>query len=154
MPIVFMNTFCHYKGFLYQYLLGREGQTVDPTIASKHARVKMELLYKRIDQYNTQEKLNILPKAKMVYLKNRILATASALYKFSIIHKQIGINEIEKFDKELKALNENVYKELETSHISTYSSFSFVGYWRKNHKSPLIIRLLREVRKVMGIESL
>ena len=135
-PVTYMNTFCYFPGYLYQYLMGREGQTVDIKISSKQTGIRFSLEYKRAKQYNLLQKSYNISRNKLEYLKLRQLFSWGNLYKVSILYNYFSMSQLREFDEELKQINEELYMELPNHKYGKYYGVKYIEYWRKNGRAP------------------
>lgn len=142
LPVTFMNTFCHFGGTLYQYLIGREGQTTDPAVSSKQVNVRFNLVYKRLSIYNQILLDGTLNKNKQLYLQHRLLTDASVMYGHALIDKTFTEEDIIGFDHEVKRLCKAIYDEIPLSIYCQYKGHSYIGYWRTHRRLPLVVKTL------------
>lgn len=147
LPITYMNTFCHYQGFLYQYLVGREGQTIDPTISAKQANVRFNLIYKRIGLYTQLSSLSNINQSKILYLRDRLFDSSYVMYKTALIDDAFSMQMIKEFDNTVRSLNVVFYEEIGASRLCRWRSMDFIGYWRKNNALPFCVRAIKVIYK-------
>lgn len=142
LPVTYMNTFCHFKGYLYQYQIGREGQTTDPSVSSKQVKARFILVYKRLSMYDQILTNGTLDKRKQFYLQHRLFVDASVMYGHGLIDKTFSKDDIISFDKEVKKLCRYIYEEIPKSAYCQYKGHSYICYWRKHHHLPFIVKTL------------
>lgn len=142
LPVTYMSNFCYYKETLYQYLVGREGQSISPEFVATQTQVKFFLIYKRIAIYNNAIIRGEIEKEKLIYLKNRLINGAAASYKRAIIHKQISPTDIVDFDKNLERLSKDIYDNVTISSYGRYRGLHFIKAWRKKYRLPFLLNLL------------
>lgn len=151
MPITFMDSFCYYNSSLYQYLVGREGQTIDNKIATKLYDVRCDLLLKRADYYLSVDRDNKLDKRKVNFLRNRLLEQSCSMYINALIFNECPISQIKIFDKELMKKNRQLYLELENSDLCKYKGIEFIGCWRKTGTLPCKVKLLKVLHVIAEV---
>lgn len=144
LPVTFMKTFCYYKGYLYQYLMGREGQTVDSKVVAKNAHLWFDLEHKRLQQYNQLIEKNDITKPLLEYLKLRMLFNWGNLYKICILYHYYETELLLKFDMGLKDKNVALYKELPYHRLGKYYGVEYINFWRKKGKAPISAILVYE----------
>lgn len=143
LPITYMNSFCHYDGFLYQYLVGREGQTIDPCVSAKQADVRFNLIFKRFDIYFKLSNNDVKKSNKNQYLRMRLIQSSSAMYKSALIEDGIPIAKIKEFDRKIKSLNKEVYDELAHCDLCKWKNQEYIYYWRLHNSLPLMVKLMK-----------
>lgn len=154
LPITYMDSFCYFQGKLYQYLVGREGQTIDVSVMSKQAEVLFNLIYKRIDIFMDLYNKGKLDNRKITFLKNRLLNSSYSLYKLSLIKEKISENLINEFDKGVKEHSLYIYEEISKSSICRFRNIEFIGYWRNRKKIPYTIKFYKiayKLKRIIGL---
>lgn len=106
-PMTMVRTFTCIPGVLYQYLLGRQGQTMDPAIARRQsdqlAKMLLELVKRRIS-YGKQDIYD-------TYMKIMMQAHNYTLYSRSNDEK-IRKNILIPYDKCVHSLSVKIFKEM------------------------------------------
>jgi len=143
LPITYMKTFCHFICFLYQYLVGRDGQTIDPKVTSKQVDVRFRLIYKRIKIYSDLVEKGETDKIKIQFLQNRLLNSSYFMYKSTLIQDNIPMEMIRNFDEGLKKIDNNFYDEMSISELCKWKGYEFIGYWRKHKRLPFSVKLMK-----------
>ncbi len=151
LPITYMDTFCHYQGALYQYLVGRAGQTVDKTISSKQYSTRFDLFYKRIDLFEKKSIDSNVDIKKKKYLENRLLHGAYTMYKNSLILHECSEMMITEFDRELKTRSIYIYNKIPNSKICRCRNIEFIGYWRKKQKLPFGVKVWKLLKNISNL---
>ena len=147
MPITYMDTFCHYQGVLYQYLVGRTGQTVDINIVSKQVQVRFNLIYKRIDYFKNACAEQNFDKAKKNFLNNRLLLNVYLIYWFGLLCDTYPEEMLIAFDREIKSRSLYLYDNLAKSKLCRYRNMEFIDYWRKTRSLPFIIKIIKKIKR-------
>lgn len=140
-PMSKVNTITYYKFDLYQYFIGREGQTMSPQLFNKNINQRITVSKSIISTFT--EIANNLDKNHYVYLKHRVLFMVTGIYKvflFSLTDANIEL--LHAFDEFIKATNYDIYMELDNSSIHEKIPYKYINYYHKYHKkSPLLLRL-------------
>lgn len=126
-PMTTIKKVYSYNTHIYEYLIGREGQTMDPHIKAKHMSDIMQCIYKLIASYTQYE--NIVTTELLTYMQTKLLYLIKEQYvsSFCTYNKHVKENLI-CFDNKIKELNTNIYFLIE----KTKSKFNYIRYWR-NH---------------------
>ncbi len=149
LPITYMDTFCYFRESLYQYLVGREGQTVDMSVSAKQINVHKGLLFKRIEIYRSLISKNNVSHKKLQYLKQRLIYKVSLIFHFGIIFDSFPKQDLMNFDRELKEFDKELYDDLENAPLLSYHNLKFLSYWRKHGELPFSIKVIRWISKVI-----
>ncbi len=149
-PMVNIKTITFFNLNLYQYLLGREGQTMSPQIITKNIShniiiaMKMILYLKKISNTNTPQ---------YFYLHQQLIKIIRNIFKLSLlpIHKSdLKLKEILEFDSFIRETNLVLYKEIEQITIHSFFPFKLVKYFHKHNSCPpYIIRFINNKLKNM-----
>lgn len=130
-PISTVQTTYYLPIKLYKYLVGREGQTMDPKIRAKSLNdrilvIKSMLCLLEKNKYSTQS---------YKWLKIKLLKSISAIYKSHIIDLRHTDNKLIEFDSFFKNNYPDLYIESEQYLIlSTKYKYNYGKYWRKHYK--------------------
>lgn len=147
-PITYMKTFCHFQGSLYQYLVGREGQTIDVAVTSKCVNTSFNLIRKRISIFEKEYDIKQLSLHKLEFLKGRLMNSIGTMYRKSLIKDEFSILLIEEFDNYLEKKNPYIFNEIGISKICKIRNLGYINYWRKHKKLPPIVKLMKFLYKM------
>ena len=138
-PMLHVVTMIYLDLNVYNYLVGREGQTVDKKVFVKKC-LELLLVIK-----------NILTTTSNMYFRNKcyvdkcIMHTLEYLYHTIIIYGNKKQNDLLKvFDKELQNDYNFYFKKLNQS-IVTKFSFRCIYHWRTNHFFSNVLRFILRV---------
>lgn len=142
-PISTVQTTYYLPIKLYKYLVGREGQTMDPKIRVKHLNDRIQVIKSMLNslennKYSTQS---------YKWLKIKLLKNISSIYKNNIIDLRQTDNKLIEFDSFFKNKYPDLYIESEQYLIlSTKYKYNYGKYWRKHYKlnycNPIILIFL------------
>ena len=125
-PMTTVNTLYYMDINLYQYLVGREEQTINPKVLLKSVRQYFHAIYVLIELYNRYQGDAVHKK----YIWWRIYSQASYLYNIFLCEKQnLDLAPLFEFDNKIKSLNGEIYNDLDDS---THCKFKFIRHWRKS----------------------
>lgn len=144
-PMRFVKTITFYRLNLYQYMLDREGQTMDPKLSTKRYQCFAIILERMISEYSQWN--NTLTSYSNTYLSNRILVLARSAYKIALLNNtsNISLKELDKLDLSISK-NINLYMELEKMPIHQMIPYKFIKLYHTKHKKPnFMIKLLYHI---------
>ncbi len=102
MPMSAVRSFVYYDIFLYHYLVGREGQTMDLAALAKNMHQNLDVLEKNINNYNN---IKVIPPTYS-YLWIRLISLTEYVYKLYLYNTAtMNLVPLIKFDRKLKSLN-------------------------------------------------
>ncbi len=129
-PLLYVKQFSFVPVTLYQYFVGRDGQTMDAAVLFNRRTHLIKTLTKCIDWINMEHS----PKMVTPYIEGRISMTVSFLY-FTLLVDNMGkaCPELVEFDKYLEKNASFAYRHLDKDVMSEASQFHFVRAWRKNN---------------------
>ena len=147
-PMITVNTLYYYPVVVYEYLVGRAGQTVEMDAhirnISHHIKSDYAMLnhFKLIDQTDSS----------YLYLKERCASCFEALYfRYLIIRpSSLDINDLIDIDKRI-SLVPTIYTETSKS---KWKHVPFIDLWRKNGATvnvPFSIKVLSFLYKMKGL---
>lgn len=131
-PVAWAKTVSYINENIYLYLVGREGQTVSSSIASRsvgHSVVRIKNTIALYNKYQNKDELS------GYYIKKRIVSEAERVYLRYIYmgRKVLDMKELMAFDKELKEMNTDIYTALENEKLAGFIPFYYIAKWRKKH---------------------
>ncbi len=119
---------------IYQYLVGRVGQTMDSKVLAKSITHTVQGFFKMVDDYASME----FQDEENRYFKQRLISRMKYIYHFYLMkyHKGKNIDEsaLIDFDDKLKSLNSEVYQ---WGNEIAILKIHYVSRWRKNHNDML-----------------
>ncbi len=129
-PFFRVRTLCYLPVNLYQYVVGREGQTMEPQAMLKnisHNRMITTRAFRFYQQYNPET----LPKVNAEELKRQIKYQFSYLYNMYL--KQQGydydLTSVIEIDKLLKQ-NSILYQEIGRNPYHRFLPIPYINIWR------------------------
>jgi hypothetical protein len=143
-PVVYMKTFEYRPITLYKYLVGREGQTVSPAIASKAAAVRWMLIKKRVELFENNK--TIFNLNQRTYLLNRLQISILGMMRNSILDG-LSLELTTEFDRWLMCKNRELYNLISTHKRAKIMGYNFVKAWRKTYMVPLLVRIFHILKK-------
>lgn len=144
-PIAKCNKLYYFNKTIYNYLLGREDQTMNESVYVKNINQLCKVTLSLAIKYVELENKNCFQKK---YLDFRLFNNLYYIYYIYIFKKYTHINELINFDSTIKKIDINIYNIPTDFTINRY--FKFVSYWRKKtgDKKPLLIKLNFLIAKI------
>jgi glycosyltransferase involved in cell wall biosynthesis len=151
-PMFFIKTIKIINIDLYQYFVGREGQTVNLLVTLKNIRHYFIIVDRMCSYYSCFE-LEKLSKNRNKFVLNKINILFGSIYRLSLIYqdkKDFDANLLQEFEKGIKKKSKIIYDNAEKIIIHKLIPFPIVRYWRiffdRLPESVLfILRLLRKL---------
>lgn len=134
LPIMNISSVFYVPVHLYNYFVGRDGQTMDPKIFLKR-RQEVFSVYNRILEFCTEYRL--LQNNLSVFYQKRLKGYYNSLYAQSLIYREFPSVELIAIDKNIQKKAPKIFEDM--SH-STFSKIRYIDIWRKNgYKIPLML---------------
>lgn len=140
LPMVNMQSVKYIKLDIYQYMIGREGQTMDPSVIARSLGHYFKLVGNRVEEMS-KRKLN-LSSAMEEYLYYKAMLMATFIYRAVLIRRIGDLNELVDLDEKIKATDNILYSKLEQEKMMG-TSFYYIKYFHKHHsRIPRIYSLI------------
>ena len=129
-PMITVKTVAYFDGYVYKYLVGRAGQTMNPEVKLRNITHTLRCALDMASVYE-QYKPVFLNSPVNEYLKARIIPFAKEIYVFALTHyndrtKRLLID----FDEELKSRSQYIYHLIGSKEVSSFKGFEYITYWR------------------------
>lgn len=136
-PIMNVQTIYYAPLDVYHYLVGRDGQTMDPIIYLKRRNEIFRVYNKILD---TCKERHLFCGSKALFYKRRLFAFYNRIYVQSLLYHQFPSIELAEIDKNLMEKSLEIYDALTPI---TFSNIRYVELWRKNnHVMPLLTSIV------------
>lgn len=141
-PFTRVKTVCYYPNILYNYLLGREGQTM-MSIKDKSMGQLMQVVLKICEFYSSSDYDN---KVYKNYLFRQILAQIHLIYSSGLLEKSYNVEMLKDFDVKIMKYP-SLYSE--SAKIKA-RRFPYVEIWRNNNrKESIFMKFIIKVLKIL-----
>lgn len=138
-PMAYAKTVWYVPLCVTQYLLGRDGQSMDPKVLARDFHVLGEIAIKMIRDY--QSLTTAASQDGREYLRCRILDLLRLIYHGGIMGWQ-GYQpniDLKALDVELKALDESLYCTLDEVKVSTRRfNYFYIKDWRRRYSKATV----------------
>ena len=148
-PMTQMSTLFYFNKPIYMYVMGREGQTMDPAIYRKRMPQLFQCLYSLM---NSLDALRLLPWARH-FAKEQLYKHSMVMYRFYLVdNPKEPRNLLANFDAMLKEKNKEVYEMCGRCEYRKKIPYYFVDEWRnKRHDYiPMNIRFNEMIYDILG----
>lgn len=130
-PMAYVETVSYFPEVVYRYLVGREGQTVDPKVSHRMVTQTMAVCDSMLRTYREIRK--DVAECKLDYLDSRLMKKIPSVYRI-ILLKSKGTSlykELVDFDENIRLCNVWVSSRLDREKIK-FIPFRYIPYWRRN----------------------
>lgn len=148
-PQHFVQTCVYIPFIIYNYVVGREGQTIDPKVLAKNASHNEKLVRSMIKFSNSLVDLN-----KNTYsnqrLENQIAYLTMLVYRTCLIlqDKESWDNEfLKSFDMFIYKERNKIYKQMSRLKYRKYLPIHYVRFWRATGKRFSLDWILKYIKK-------
>lgn len=126
-PMLRVNKVYAFDKCVYNYLVGREGQTMSPAVRMKSMSHLMKCMYGMIDVYNIY--FHEMNESKLKYFHARLIPQLKEIYisSFSCFSKSVK-EQLIRFDSEIKKRNIKIYSLVEQTNVK----FNYISFWRSH----------------------
>lgn len=139
LPMIMVKSVACFERFVYKYLIGRAGQTVNPEVKVKSMKHTALCVADMIRGYECHKK-EIAGHEVKEYLYARMIPLVKDVYVFSWSYYNDDMRKmLIDFDRQLKKLSQEVYELIGSKEISSFMGFRYIDYWRKNQNINLLL---------------
>lgn len=131
-PMITVERVLYYPHVVYNYLLGRSGQTMDSNVLVKNLWMDIIGIKKMLDQYLHLK--DCVSNTHKQYLEGQLSLRISVLYRYYLLstHNILDERELIDFDDYLKSKSSDIYSLIECYTIKKGKwNFPFISIWRK-----------------------
>ena len=142
-PMIAVESVAYFNDYVYKYLVGRPGQTMDSEVRLKSISHTQCCAWDMARMYK-QYKPVFEGKPVQKYLHARIIPCVKEVYVFALSHYDDKTRQmLVDFDNKLKEASEEIYDLIGSKEVSSFKGFAYIAYWR-NHKraNKTVMRLL------------
>lgn len=146
-PMAVSKTVLYYPHIIYNYVMGRDGQTVDDTVWIRNYWMEVKAIMKLVDLY-LQHKEDVSSGGCLFMQLQLKLYLTSIYYAFlKKYRKRVDYHKLKDFDDELKQKSLEVYSFVDDEKET--AEFYYIRFWRKhqftNVETYLLFRFLRRL---------
>lgn len=140
LPVTYMKTFVYFPYALYNYMLGRKGQTVNLDIYHRRVGDRIVGATKMLSQFI--EIKDKIPAYSKIFLRRKLMSRITNIYKTCILINR-DASPLELFDQRLREQDGSIYEEMNKREVHWLFKYEYVRQWRETQKMPpLIVSLI------------
>ena len=133
-PLLYVKTVLYCPCQLYKYLIGREGQTMNPAKMVRDVSqmiTVVETLLTKLSQSNNN-----------LILYGQLAPTITSVYHTFLVKDLCRHTSLlREFDKRIKDFDEDYYSSFDSVVLSKYLDYHYIREWRKNKLNVIILSL-------------
>lgn len=148
-PITQMSTLYYFNRPVYKYLMGREGQTMDPDIYRKRLPQLFQCMHSLLLALSD---LSLAPWAKR-FADEQLAKHSLSIYRYHLIEHQGEPRDLlTTYDAALKENNPEVYKICGTTEYRKKIPYKFINEWRSGRhvRIPASVRAKKALYDALG----
>lgn len=150
-PMCTVKNIFYISNSLYQYFVGRAGQTIDLGIFHKRINDRVKIAYSMLEGYLKFTSNKEYEKYKS-YLDFRIKYLFESIYTSYLVVNRENVG-VEKIDQLIYEKTPEIYKSLEMSTVSKFIPYKYISKWRKDRTlTPVAIsKIYLFLKKIQAI---
>lgn len=146
MPMTTVKSVVYFTGYLYRYLVGREGQTMDPKVERRMRSHHIVGLKTMVKEYDSMPQL---PDSAQKYIDLRIQDRIVKLYASFISVRDAGeLADLKEVDAFIKENSPRLYSDSEKYPVSDCIKYRFIENWRSNGFCQCVPSYVAFLRKI------
>ena len=131
-PIQYANNYIYYPEALYQYVIGRDGQTIQPDVFVRNYDQLLVVCRKVLSEYDFSKYNNKADR----YIRYKFSIVLDFIYRTIILNDfQINLKPLICFDEYLKSKHIIIYNMLGNIKLSRKLRINYICIWRNNNFS-------------------
>lgn len=133
-PMTGVKSVCHFDKYVYKYLIGREGQTVDPSVKAKRIPHVCRCVYAMCKAYEKYR--NSVSEQMRMYFYGRLAYMIKEVHVFCFLNYSIQNKGIlYQFDLTLKSISREIYDRIGSGKLN------YIRLWRTHSNlNPTLIK--------------
>lgn len=136
LPLSSIESFAYVNRVVYQYFLGRDGQTMDPTVQVRSIWQFEQIMIRLIKHLN-----NLPPEMRKTFsyitTNRHIECLTKVIYKICLVNQsedQFDNKLLMEFDSFIRANRPDLYEQMATLKVKPFFPVHYVKFWRKYGK--------------------
>lgn len=143
-PVGNVETIFYFNKPVYKYLLGRNGQTVDPEVFRKGLAQRMVISRRMVDFWTSHQN-----EKAQAYLDQCLLLRMRREYKRILLEKG-DLSQLLEFDRFVQEHSPKLYDLLDKSLFGRCEKIHFIRDFRKLHKASFRFRFCAVLHRILG----
>ena len=135
-PLVSVNTAIAYPKPIYKYLVGRQGQTMNPQTIKRNISHNEKCCRRIVKDYKS---FDAFDPAKQEYIDYKFMATMRAMYNWYLVqYSDLDLQQLVLFDDFIQSVDP-LYIELLDKQVLPYTHFHYIQQWHKKRQEQVKI---------------
>lgn len=131
-PLVSVNNLAYFNGILYNYLVGREGQTMSPAQLKKGVSQNQQCIVDLLKDY--KKYFNKGNKFVNEYLYDQVMISLRTIFESYLIkYRELSLSGLMRFDEDIRSISPDLYK-LSNRISMEGTCYHYVRNWHRSHK--------------------
>ena len=150
LPMVTVRTIAYFNEYVYKYLVGRVGQTMEPVFKLTNMLFVIRCAQDMASAYESHKSL-IEGSPVQHYMRARLIPFLKAAYVTALTHYNADTKKaLVDYDGELEKRSKEIYELIGSKEISSFMGFRYIDYWRQHkHADMFAIRTLSKLYLLM-----
>ena len=146
-PMLNVKTICYFNKTIYNYVQGRNGQTIEETTVAQRIDQLIFISKRMIKEFVSDS--SDINSYTYDYMKNIIMRTNNYIYQVILINckSEYNVEKLVDYDQWLSDHYHVIYKTLEDTSFKC-TSFKFISQWRKNGRNKISDDIIRKYEKI------
>lgn len=153
LPLPYIKTCVTFSPCLYQYLVGRDGQTVNPATFAKNYYQRVKICLRLLEDLKGLSAEN----QSYNYVRFKLYSfIANDIYRLVLVNdKTFDFSELRRLDDYLKVNEIYFYDKINSMVLSQKFPIRFVRRWRNNHYSSndFLMKIYLTLSRIKGCKS-
>ena len=150
-PMAYVKKAVNYPLCLYQYMVGRDGQTMNPDIVKKSLGQLLKMIEGLTKSYSVT--VTFCGVKHKEFLDKSLVIQLHKAYRMGLIEKAVSNEEIKRFDESVICADKMIEKLSSSIPMGNSFKFHFIAYWRKKGRRPLPAYIIAMCRIVTELQK-
>ena len=146
LPMVTVRTIAYFNEYVYKYLVGRVGQTMEPVFKLTNMLFVIRCALDMASAYENHKSL-IKDRPIQHYMRARLIPFLKAAYVTALTHYSADTKKaLVDYDGELEKRSKEIYELIGSKGVSSFMGFRYIDYWRQHKDANMfVIRTLSKL---------
>lgn len=148
-PMIGVKSVVYFGKVVYQYLVGREGQTMDLKVKMRSMEHAVKNSFGLIGDYEAHKSEITSPKVES-YLYARLAWYIKDIYIFYITnYSKDNALKLRNYDQSIKEKSNDIYNMIGSKQVSSILGFAYIDYWRKHNIPIMLLKFFARMYKII-----
>ena len=147
-PMIGVKSVVYFGKVVYRYLVGREGQTMEPKVKMRSMEHARKNSFGLIGDYEAHKSEIASPKIES-YLFARLAWYIKDIYIFYITnYNKDNAVILRNYDQSIKEISSEIYNMIGCKKVSSIFGFAYIDYWRKHNIPIIFVKILARMYRI------